>query len=626
MGFRAVLRVATLLLLLRTWLADSNKRSRSRGSKFSRVPKDLLDIFNCKNCANQATVRKILDRTLSNYDVRLRPNIGGDPVTVNIGIYVTNIHELPNKNKDYAITMYFYQTWKDSRLAYHETNLNLSLDYSMQEKLWVPNCYFLNSNDAFMQDAIVENRVFQLHPDGTVRYGIRLTATAACTLDLRKFPIGRKTCKLEVESYGYTVEDIILEWDDDKDGTHATKELRVPQFNFLGRVITSKEVYFYTGSYMRLVMKFQVQREINSYLLYIYWPTILCTVLSWLSFWMRHDSSAARVTIGLISILILTTIDSHLQDKLPYAAYIKHIDIYVLVCLCFVFLSLIEYAYINYLYFNKRSRRHRRQRRRPRRVLARYLYHDVVDGLINVENEVGSGSLPTRPAQAGLASPESLGSLATISEQAPLATSECLSTFSSLSSLDQLEAGENMSYLPSTSLQPLPGYSGITAPTRIRIRVEARICIETYDDDDDNEEESEDNSSLDESHGCDPRRRPMVSRGQRCGQEASWDSDEIESLPDDTSVNSSSLDLEEQLEDDTDSIWSIDENSMTSDQEKESSLGSEDSSLSPGCSLIEFSSKLFKPDYVPKLDRWCRVLFPLSFVLFNFVYWLFDMF
>lgn len=81
--------------------------------------------------------------------------------------------DLPFSSQDYTVTMVFHQTWKDPRLAYHETNLNLTLDYRMLEKLWVPDCYFLNSKDAFVHDVTVENRVFQLHPDGTVRYGIR---------------------------------------------------------------------------------------------------------------------------------------------------------------------------------------------------------------------------------------------------------------------------------------------------------------------------------------------------------------------------------------------------------------------------------------------------------------------
>lgn len=53
-----------------------------------------------------------------------------------------------------------------------------------------------------------------------------------------------------------------------------------------------------TGSYMRLIVKFEVQREVRSYLVQVYWPTVLTTILSWISFWMNYDSSAARVTIG----------------------------------------------------------------------------------------------------------------------------------------------------------------------------------------------------------------------------------------------------------------------------------------------------------------------------------------
>lgn len=81
--------------------------------------------------------------------------------------------DFPFSRQDYTITMFFYQTWKDPRLAYHETDQNLTLDYRMLEKLWVPDCYFLNSKDSYVHDMTVENRMFQLHPDGTVRYGIR---------------------------------------------------------------------------------------------------------------------------------------------------------------------------------------------------------------------------------------------------------------------------------------------------------------------------------------------------------------------------------------------------------------------------------------------------------------------
>uniref|UniRef100_A0A8C9M2Y6 Gamma-aminobutyric acid receptor subunit theta n=1 Tax=Panthera tigris altaica TaxID=74533 RepID=A0A8C9M2Y6_PANTA len=578
-----------------------------------------------KNCANEAVVHKILDRVLSRYDVRLRPNFGGAPVPVGVSIYVSSIEQISEMTMDYTITMVFHQTWKDPRLAYYETNLNLTLDYRMLEKLWVPDCYFLNSKDAFVHDVTVENRVFQLHPDGTVRYGIRLTTTAACSLNLQKFPLDKQTCKLEVESYGYTVEDIVLYWEGNGNAIQGTEKLHIPQFSFLGKTMASKEVFFYTGSYVRLILRFLVQREVTSYLVQIYWPTVLTTVVSWISFWMNYESSAARVTVGLTSMLILNAINSHLRDKLPQVSCIKAIDIYMVVCFFFVFLSLLEYVYINYLFYSRGGSQHRlRRHRRARRVMARYRYQELMlqDDQVSIEDE--SGSPFSTPVQACLASLESLSSLTSIPEQAPLATSESLSSLSSLSEQAWMASRESLSDLPSTSEQALHSY-GIrfngfeiddsVIPTEICNRVEAHDHAETHDP-----EDPEENSSSDESGGCGPSGRHLLLHSHRCVQEASYSLDEIR-------IESGYLDLEKQLECDLDSTWSLNvDDFMGFDQGKDSNSESDDSCPpSPGCSFSEgLSSKLFHPDYVPKVDRWSRILFPLAFVVFNIVYWVYH--
>ncbi|XP_042829917.1 gamma-aminobutyric acid receptor subunit theta [Panthera tigris] len=628
MGIRGMLRVTVFLLLIRTWLAEGNDPSPTPKFHFElspTVPEVILNLFDCKNCANEAVVHKILDRVLSRYDVRLRPNFGGAPVPVGVSIYVSSIEQISEMTMDYTITMVFHQTWKDPRLAYYETNLNLTLDYRMLEKLWVPDCYFLNSKDAFVHDVTVENRVFQLHPDGTVRYGIRLTTTAACSLNLQKFPLDKQTCKLEVESYGYTVEDIVLYWEGNGNAIQGTEKLHIPQFSFLGKTMASKEVFFYTGSYVRLILRFLVQREVTSYLVQIYWPTVLTTVVSWISFWMNYESSAARVTVGLTSMLILNAINSHLRDKLPQVSCIKAIDIYMVVCFFFVFLSLLEYVYINYLFYSRGGSQHRlRRHRRARRVMARYRYQELMlqDDQVSIEDE--SGSPFSTPVQACLASLESLSSLTSIPEQAPLATSESLSSLSSLSEQAWMASRESLSDLPSTSEQALHSY-GIrfngfeiddsVIPTEIRNRVEAHDHAETHDP-----EDPEENSSSDESRGCGPSGRHLLLHSHRCVQEASYSLDEIR-------IESGYLDLEKQLECDLDSTWSLNvDDFMGFDQGKDSNSESDDSCPpSPGCSFSEgLSSKLFHPDYVPKVDRWSRILFPLAFVVFNIVYWVYH--
>ncbi|XP_007956447.1 gamma-aminobutyric acid receptor subunit theta, partial [Orycteropus afer afer] len=435
----------------------------------------MINVFHLKNCANEAVVHKVLDRVLMGYDARLRPNFGGDPLSVGISVYISRIEQISEINMDYTITMFFHQTWKDSRLAYYETNLNLTVDYQMLDKLWVPDCYFLNSKHAFVHDVTVPNRAFQLQPDGRVRYGIRLTTTAACSLDLQKYPLDKQACKLEIESYGYTVEDIILFWEDDGHAFLRTEELSIPEFSFLGQTITSKEVDFYTGSYMRLILRFQVQRGVTSFLVEVYWPTVLTTVLSWISFWMNYDSSAARVTVGLTSMLILTTVNSHVRNKVPPVACIKAIDIYMMVCFFFVFFSLMEYVYINYLFHSRGARCHHRRRRRTQRVLNHYHYQEVVreevqGDLSSIDDDLDS--ILSIPALARLASPESLSSLASSPERARLATSESLSSLGSVSSL---ASGESLSQLPSTSAQALLVHG---VPSETRSRTEAHGLAE----------------------------------------------------------------------------------------------------------------------------------------------------
>uniref|UniRef100_A0A8D1GXA5 Gamma-aminobutyric acid type A receptor subunit theta n=1 Tax=Sus scrofa TaxID=9823 RepID=A0A8D1GXA5_PIG len=627
MGIRGMLRTALLLLLIRTWLAEGNDFSSTPKFHFelsSTVPEVVLDLFSCKNCANEAVVHKILDRVLSKYDVRLRPNFGGAPVPVGVSIYVSSIEQISEMTMDYTITMFFHQTWKDPRLAYYETNLNLTLDYRMLEKLWVPDCYFLNSKDAFVHDVTVENRVFQLQPDGTVRYGIRLTTTAACSMNLQNFPLDKQTCKLEVESYGYTVEDILLYWEGNGNAIQGTEKLHIPQFSFLGKTMTSKEVFFYTGSYVRLILRFLVKREIISYLVQIYWPTVLITVVSWISFWMNYECSAARVTVGLTSMLILNAINSHLWDKLPQIACIKAIDIYMVVCFFFVFLSLMEYIYINYLFYSRRRpRRSKRQLTRAQRLLARYRYQEIMmqSDQMDIENE--TDSLLSTPVQARLASSESLGSLASISLHAPLASSESLSSLSSLSDQAWLATGESLSDLPSTSQQALHSHGicfndskieDTVIPTEIRNRAEAHGRAETRDP-----EDPEESSNTDESPGHGPSRRHLLDYGRRCVQDASYDPNE-----NDVRVETGYLDLEKQLKCDATSTWSLhDSDLMSLNGDKDSNSESEDSyPPSPGCSFSNvFSSKLFHPDYVPKIDRCSRILFPLAFVMFNVVYW-----
>ncbi|XP_006007588.1 gamma-aminobutyric acid receptor subunit beta-4 isoform X1 [Latimeria chalumnae] len=303
---------------------------------------------------NISVVKKTVDKLLKGYDIRLRPDFGGPPVTVGMSIHIASIDQISEVNMDYTITMYFQQSWRDKRLAYTAVALNLTLDNRVADQLWLPDTYFLNDKKSFLHGVTVKNRMIRLHPDGTVLYGLRITTTAACMMDLRRYPLDQQNCTLEIESYGYTTDDIVFFWQGgEKAAVTGVDQLELPQFSIVEQRLVSRKVAFTTGSYPRLSLSFRIKRNIGYFILQTYMPSILITILSWVSFWINYDASAARVALGVTTVLTMTTINTHLRETLPKIPYVKAIDVYLMGCFVFVFLALLEYAFVNYVFFGR---------------------------------------------------------------------------------------------------------------------------------------------------------------------------------------------------------------------------------------------------------------------------------
>ncbi|XP_054424065.1 gamma-aminobutyric acid receptor subunit beta-2 isoform X1 [Pteronotus mesoamericanus] len=310
--------------------------------------------------SNMSLVKETVDRLLKGYDIRLRPDFGGPPVAVGMNIDIASIDMVSEVNMDYTLTMYFQQAWRDKRLSYNVIPLNLTLDNRVADQLWVPDTYFLNDKKSFVHGVTVKNRMIRLHPDGTVLYGLRITTTAACMMDLRRYPLDEQNCTLEIESYGYTTDDIEFYWRGDDNAVTGVTKIELPQFSIVDYKLITKKVVFSTGSYPRLSLSFKLKRNIGYFILQTYMPSILITILSWVSFWINYDASAARVALGITTVLTMTTINTHLRETLPKIPYVKAIDMYLMGCFVFVFMALLEYALVNYIFFGRGPQRQKK--------------------------------------------------------------------------------------------------------------------------------------------------------------------------------------------------------------------------------------------------------------------------
>lgn len=77
------------------------------------------------------------------------------------------------------------------------------------------------------------------------------------------------------------------------------------------------------------------------YLIQIYIPSGLIVIISWVSFWLNRNATPARVSLGVTTVLTMTTLMSSTNAALPKISYVKSIDVYLGTCFVMVFASLL---------------------------------------------------------------------------------------------------------------------------------------------------------------------------------------------------------------------------------------------------------------------------------------------
>jgi len=283
----------------------------------------------------------------NDYDIRLRPQYAVEPVQVGVNIEVTSIDRISEVDMDYTLTVDLEQVWTDKRLALKGEISNLSLDSRAISQIWVPDTYFVNDKKSYIHSITRDNKQLQISTDGKILYKLRVTTDIACQMDLKRYPMDTQKCELKIESYGYKMEDLayyILK------PNMSTKELTLPQFTISDHKVELQNITFHTGNYSRFCVSFQFKRNLGFFLLQTYIPCALITVLSWVSFWIDFQATAARISLGITTVLTITTISTNVRQSLPKIPDIKAIDVYLIICFVFIFLGLVEYTMVNFFH------------------------------------------------------------------------------------------------------------------------------------------------------------------------------------------------------------------------------------------------------------------------------------
>ncbi|CAP36345.2 Protein CBR-LGC-54 [Caenorhabditis briggsae] len=272
----------------------------------------------------------------------------------------------------FTLDLLFSQIWHDPRLRFdHITNClqNLTLGYSMVEKLWTPNVCFVNSKKTEIHSSPTPNIFLMIYPNGTVWVNYRLQVQSPCMVDLVLFPMDIMNCELIIESYAYNAAKVKLNWREWQPVFSIAKS-KLSDFTLYGLQWTKNSFEYAAGQWDQLTVSLTFSRAYGFYILQMYIPTYSSVFLSFVSFWIDLKALPARITLGVSSLMALTFQYGNVAKNLPRVGYVKSIDVYMVLTTAFIFLTMIEVAFVCYLDSENNLRRKERQAEKKKERVA----------------------------------------------------------------------------------------------------------------------------------------------------------------------------------------------------------------------------------------------------------------
>ncbi|XP_063593968.1 glycine receptor subunit beta-type 4-like [Penaeus indicus] len=330
---------------------DTHLRQKGYGAEVLLLLGTLALSLPAGSCQNANVNLQVLDELLQQYDRRATPtNHLNSATTVNCELYIRSFGSIDPNSMDYQVDLYLRQTWVDERLNHDDIKQPLDLnDPNLVKAIWKPEVYFPNAKHAEFQFVTVPNVLVRINPNGEILYMLRLKLVFACMMELSKFPLDSQVCTMEIASFSKTMKELNLSWKSDAP-IKMYKNMRMPQFEMEEIVPTTCQESVQIGNYSCLVAEFHMRRAIGFHLVQSYLPTTLIVVISWVSFWMDVDSVPGRTTLGVTTLLTVSSKSSGIQAGLPQVSYVKAIDVWMGACTAFVFSALLEFTLVNYLW------------------------------------------------------------------------------------------------------------------------------------------------------------------------------------------------------------------------------------------------------------------------------------
>ncbi len=271
------------------------------------------------------------------------------PVPVEIDFFLLDVTAVNGADETFSARLYFEMRWKDSRQAFAPEAGATRMIYTgtaldeQQNKIWWPGVSVDNESSAELSD-----QVLTIYADGTVHYEGRMTGTFQSAMDLRRFPFDTQTLHVQLDSYLWESDEMIVVPMKKADGSRRLGEgLAVRDWTIVDTRAEIADVKYVTGdTTSRFIATVVVRRNPWFTMWSVVFPLVLVTFFAMTCFFWGPDTLTERVTQVLACLLTVTAQSVVISGDLPKISYFTRIDYAFLLTYAILLAVTIESIYV----------------------------------------------------------------------------------------------------------------------------------------------------------------------------------------------------------------------------------------------------------------------------------------
>jgi hypothetical protein len=267
------------------------------------------------------------------------------PARVDIGMFVKEVKNIDVKGSRASFTGYAEFSWCDPRQAFDAEAEGVSSkrffgDAALAQfgGMWQPDLTLANG----MEGVRVSKRVLAIHPDGTVRVEGIFDADIAVSYDLRRFPLDRQVIPIQIESFTWNADQMVLRAREERVGFRETIDIPEWRITGIGSQVAPAAQVRDERPFSRLSIHLQIARESGFYIYKVALPLALIVVLSWAVFWMKDEPFAGRTRVSLTGVLTIVAYQFAIGNTLPRVPYLTLMDKLMIASFLMIAVTVIE--------------------------------------------------------------------------------------------------------------------------------------------------------------------------------------------------------------------------------------------------------------------------------------------